>query len=402
MQTALPAYSSYMKHWGLDPAMVFLNHGSFGATPIKILELQHQVRQRMESEPVRFMVREFEPLWWEAKNKLGDFVGAKGENLVFVKNATMGVNNILHALAFEEGDEVLTTNHVYGACLNTLHQYAKLKKFKVVIADVPFPIKSKDDVMEALISKVSTSTKLLLIDHITSATGLIFPVEEIVKEFEGKGIEVLVDGAHAPGFLPLSLEQLGASYYVGNCHKWICAPKGAALLYVRPDKQSKISPLQFSHVYDKPIPKEAEWSAQFFWLGTDDYSAYLCVPAAIDYMKNLMGDWDILQQHNRDVCLKARKHLASSLESSLPAPEEMIGALSNILIGPATNTNSAHFNNIHPIQQKLFENYKIEVPVFQFNQANPRDWVRIAVQAYNTYEQYVYLGNALKEIGAGL
>jgi isopenicillin-N epimerase len=335
-----------MKHWGLDPAMVFLNHGSFGATPIKILELQHQVRQRMESEPVRFMVREFEPLWWEAKNKLGDFVGAKGENLVFVKNATMGVNNILHALAFEEGDEVLTTNHVYGACLNTLHQYAKIKKFKVVIADIPFPIKSKDDVMEALISKVSTSTKLLLIDHITSATGLIFPVEEIVKEFEGKGIEVLVDGAHAPGFLPLSLEQLGASYYVGNCHKWICSPKGSAILHVRKDKQEKIHPLQYSHIHDRKNGSDDEWSAQFFWPGTDDISAYLCVPEAIKYMGNMLGSWEELRNNNKQLIVNARNLLSKTLSTDLPVPEKNIGFISNILIDKADILNAKSKNLI--------------------------------------------------------
>ncbi len=398
MQTSLPAYSSYMKHWGLDPAMVFLNHGSFGATPAKILEFQQQLRNRMEREPVRFMVREFEPLWWEAKNKLGDFVGAKGDNIVFVKNATMGVNTIMHSLDFKEGDEVITTNHVYGACLHTLHEYAKIKGFKVVMVDIPFPIDGTDDILELLLAKVTNKTKLLLIDHITSATGIIFPVEKIVKEFEAKGIEVLVDGAHAPGFLPLELDKLGASYYVGNCHKWICSPKGAALMFVRPDKQQKIMPLQFSHEYDKAIEKEARWSAQFFWLGTDDYSAYLSVPAAIEYMQNMMGSWESLQEHNKALCLKARKYIASKLETELPAPEYMIGSLSNVLLGSSSNALTPRFNSIHQTQERLFQEYQIEVPVFQFNHTNPKNWVRIAVQAYNTYEQYVYLGDALKEI----
>jgi isopenicillin-N epimerase len=227
--------------------MVFLNHGSFGATPTKILELQQKYIYQMEAEPVRYMIRELEPLWWEAKEKTAHFLGANPSNLVFVKNATMGVNTILHSLNFESGDEVLTTNHAYGACMNTLHQYAKIKKFNVVVASIPFPFKDEDEIIEALVQKITPKTKLLMIDHITSATATIFPIEKIIQLFEEKGIKVLVDGAHAPGMIHLELEKMGASYYVGNCHKWICSPKGSALLYVRKDKQAKINPLNISH-----------------------------------------------------------------------------------------------------------------------------------------------------------
>ena len=401
LNQSLPPYSNHSKHWPLDPATVFLNHGSFGATPVEVLNKQATLRDQMESEPVRFMIRELEPLWWEAKSILGKFVGADPNHIVFVRNATMGVNTIIHSLQFNEGDEILTTNHIYGACLHTLNEYAKIKKFKVVIAEVPFPIADEEAVIAALRSKKTSKTKLVLIDHITSATGLIFPVEKIVRQFEAEGIEVLLDGAHAPGFLDLNLDGLAASYYVGNCHKWICSPKGSALLYVRPDKQNKIMPLQFSHVYDKKVDEKSKWSASFFWPGTDDFTAYLSIPFAIDFMGNLMGSWSALQTYNRELCLSARQLIAAKLETALPAPAAMIGNLSNILISPVNQPyEGPYFNYIHPIQEKLFQEYKIEVPIFALPFSTRANWLRIAVQAYNSLEQYEYLADALYEIRA--
>ena len=401
LNQSLPPFSNHSKHWALDPATVFLNHGSFGATPVEVLNKQATLRDQMESEPVRFMIRELEPLWWEAKSILGKFVGADPNHIVFVRNATMGVNTIIHSLQFNEGDEILTTNHIYGACLHTLNEYAKIKKFKVVIAEVPFPIADEEAVIAALRSKKTSKTKLVLIDHITSATGLIFPVEKIVRQFEAEGIEVLVDGAHAPGFLDLNLDDLAASYYVGNCHKWICSPKGSALLFVRPDKQNKIMPLQFSHVYDKKVDEKSKWSASFFWPGTDDCTAYLSIPFAIDFMGNLMGSWSALQTYNRELCLSARQLIAARLETALPAPAAMIGNLSNILISPVNHPyEGPYFNNIHPIQEKLFQDYKIEVPIFALPFSTRANWLRIAVQAYNSLEQYEYLADALYEIRA--
>lgn len=392
----LPSYSKHIDHWSLDKNVVFLNHGSFGATPSKVLQKQQSLIQQMEAEPVRFMIRELEPLWWEAKEKTAQFLGAESSNLVFVKNATMGVNTILHSLSFNPGDEILTSNHVYGACMNTLLQYAKTKPFKIQVAAVPYPFSNDDEVIDALLAGVTPNTKLLLIDHITSATGTIFPIEKIVQIFESKGIEVLVDGAHAPGMLDLQIEKIGASYYVGNCHKWICSPKGSAILYVRPDKQAKINPLQFSHVHDRRNDSKDAWAAQFFWPGTDDISAFLCIPFAIEHMKEIGGSWPQIREHNRSLVLQGRKLLADTLGTSLPVPEKNIGFISNILIGPG-QIPEKYFNNITALQETLFQKYKIEVPVFVFDRANPRLWVRISAQLYNSFEQYAYLAAALKE-----
>lgn len=394
-QMKFPSFSEHIKHWSLDQNITFLNHGSFGAAPTVILQKQNELRTRLEAEPIRFMLREFIELYYSSLEKLAEFVGAKSSSLTFIKNATMGVNTIFHSLNFKEGDEILIHSHAYGACVNAIRWYSEKQKFKIAVADVPFPIKSEDEVVEAFVNAVTPKTKLAMIDHITSATGIIFPVERIVKELQGRGVEVLVDGAHAPGQLHLELDKLGAEYYVGNCHKWICSPKGSALLYVREDKRNLISPLQISHVFDAPVSEERKWNGQFFWPGTDDYTAYCCVGDAIDFFEsNFEGGWKQIRITNRELALRARKYIAEKIGTPLPSPDSMISNLANIYIGGA-ELPAYGFNYITPLQEKLFTEYKIEVPVFIFNRSQPRQWVRISTQLYNSMEQYEYLGEAL-------
>lgn len=393
-----PNYSDKIKHWSLDREMVFLNHGSFGATPTAVLQKQNEYRMQMESEPVRFMVRELEDLLWQSKTALGNFVGASAEDLVFVPNATTGVNIVLNSLKFNAGDELITTSHGYGACVNALHWFAQKANAKVVVADVPFPIADKQQVIDAVMNCITPKTKLLMIDHITSATGIIFPVEEIVPLVQAKGIDVLVDGAHVPGHLDLNIEKLNAAYYTGNCHKWICSPKGSAFLHVRRDKQGPIKPLSVSHHYDVPNSGGKLWSSHFFWPGTHDYTNFISVKDAIEVMGKIFpGGWDELKKHNRKLCVDARNMLHQKTGYELPAPENMIGNMSTILMGMTTNPPFG-FNYIHPLQQKLFAEYNIEIPVITFNKNNPRLWFRISAQAYNNMQQYEYLAEVLKEV----
>ncbi|MGZ4779741.1 MAG: aminotransferase class V-fold PLP-dependent enzyme, partial [Thermoanaerobaculia bacterium] len=220
------------EHWLLDPAITFLNHGSFGATPRAVLEKQTEYRLRMEREPVRFLVRELEPLLDAARRKVAAFAGAEAESLVFVPNATAGVNAVLRSLDLDQNDELLVTNQEYNASRNALDYVAQLAGAKVVAVDIPFPIASPDDVVDRIVSGVTDRTRLLLIDHITSQTALVLPIERIVAEMNRRGIDTLVDGAHAPGMVPLDVKTIGASYYTGNLHKWVCGPKGAAFLSV--------------------------------------------------------------------------------------------------------------------------------------------------------------------------
>ncbi len=361
-----PHYSPLSRHWQLDETITFLNHGSFGATPIKILEEQNEWRKKLEAEPVRFMVREYENHWEEARKMTADFLGSKPYNLVFQKNATQGVNAILHSLNFKEGDELLTTSHAYGACVNTLKWYAEKFNLKVVVAEIPFPIKNENEIISALEEKITSKTKLALIDHITSPTAVIFPIEKITQLLKSKNIDVLIDGAHTPGMIEINLEKLGVDYFVGNCHKWICSPKGSAVLWVNEEKHHLISSLQISHTYDKPVERKNLWAKSFLWPGTDDFTSYLCVPSSIKYMESLFaGGWNELRKHNRDLAVEGRNLIAKKMQVNLPCDDSFIGSIATIPLGKTTPP-PAGFNYIHPLQEELFSTYKIEVPVFIF------------------------------------
>src|SRR5512141_1521818 len=234
-------------HWLLDPSITFLNHGSFGATPRQVLAKQDEFRLRMEREPVRFLVRELEPLLDAARNAVAGFIAADPAGVVFVPNATAGVNAVLRSLDLDEHDQLLVSTQEYNASRNALEYVAQMAGAKIALVEIPFPIASPDVVVERVLERVTDRTKLLLIDHITSQTGLVFPIERIVKEMTSRGIDTLVDGAHGPGMVPLDLRALGAAYYTGNLHKWVCAPKGAAFLYVRENRRYGVRPIAISH-----------------------------------------------------------------------------------------------------------------------------------------------------------
>jgi len=393
----IPPYSSLKKHWYIDDQTVFLNHGSFGACPIPVLQKQDDYRKQMEMQPVKFMVRDLEELIWKSKETLAKFVGTAAEDLAFVSNATTGVNTILNSLEFGENDELLTTNHGYGACVNALKWFGEKRKAKVIVAEVPFPISSSDEVINALVSKISSRTKLVMIDYITSPTGLLFPVKKIVDACAERGIDCLVDGAHAPGQVPLNIDQLGTAYFSGTCHKWICSPKGAGFIHVRKDRQHLIHPITVSHTYDKTEHKERMWSSNFFWPGTSDYTSYVCVKDAIEFMGTLFpGGWHELMQTNRTLCLKARKTISEKTGLPLAAPEEMIVNLSAFDLGE-TDFPVSRFNHISPLWRKLLNEFNIELPVLPWNIEHPRLLLRFSAQCYNSIEQYEYLGEALKK-----
>lgn len=386
--------SEFSSLWALDSKVTFLNHGSFGACPVFILEKQQEYRQMLENEPIRFMITQVETLLHQSKVKIAAMTGADADDLVFVGNATSGVNTVLRSLKFNPGDEIIFTNHIYGACRKALEFIRHQNGVSLVEAMVPFPVDSPGVIIEAIFKKITSRTRLLLIDHISSATALVHPVEILTKELENKGIEVLIDGAHAPGSIPLNIGLTGASYYTANCHKWLCAPKGAAILHVRKDKQKTIYPLTISHAgYDAE-----SFSERFFWPGTWDPTAYICAGDAVEYMSSLMPDgWRGIMERNRQMCLSARSAICDELGIQKPCPDEMIASMATIPLPPPGNEFPHDYKSFSTLQENLFSKFGIEIPVWNWNQPVSR-LTRIAVQLYNHREQYEYLGKALKEL----
>ena len=385
--------------WPLDRDLVFLNHGSFGACPIEVLRHQTELRAEMEAEPVRFLSRELDDRLDAARAALAAFVGADPDDLAFVTNATSGVNAVLRSRVFGAGDELLTTDHAYGACRNTLNFVAERSGARVVVAPIPFPVASSSAVVDAVLAKVTPRTRLLLLDHVTSPTGLILPVERLCAALRGRGVDVLVDGAHAPGMLPLNLSALGATYYSANCHKWLCAPKGSAFLWTRRDRQLDVRPLTISHGASAVRPGRSRFRLEFDWTGTSDPTAWLTVPKAIEYMASLVpGGWPALMARNRALALEARWLLCEAAGTAPACPDEMIGSLASIRL--PDGTTDVGWRRPDPLQARLFAEWSIEVPVMSWPAA-PRRLVRVSAQLYNRREHYERLAQALgKELTA--
>ena len=381
--------------WPLDPEVTFLNHGSFGSCPRPVLEFQSTMRERLERQPVRFLARELEPLLDAARTELARFVGAQPDDLVFVPNATTGVNTVLRSLRFEPGDELLVTNHEYNACRNALNFAAERAGARVVVAEIPFPLGDTAVVTERIVEQATSRTRLFLLDHVTSQTGLVLPAEPIVAALAKRGIDTLVDGAHAPGMVPLNLDSLGAAYYTGNCHKWICAPKGAAFLHVRRDRQADIRPLTISHGANSPRTDRSRFQIEFGWTGTADPSAVLSVSEALRVMGALLpGGWPELMQRNRALALAARRLLCEALNIAAPCPDEMIGALASVPLPDATSGPLQRSLFLDPLQDELLFEHAVEVPVIPWP-AWPKRLLRISAQLYNSLPQYERLAHTL-------
>jgi isopenicillin-N epimerase len=390
--------SEFARHWALDPEVIFMNHGSFGACPTPILRAQQAFQERMEREPMVFLMRELEKLLNAARIELADFVGACADDLAFIPNTTCGVNTVLRSLALRAGDELIVTDHEYNACRNALEFVAERSGAKVVVAHIPFPIRSVEQVIEAVMECLTSRTRLALLDHITSPTGLIFPIERLVAELSARGVDTLVDGAHAPGMVPLNIDRIGAAYFTGNCHKWLCAPKGAALLHVRRDKQPAIRPLQISHGTSSTRKDRSRFQLEFDWTGTSDPAPYLCVPEAIRFLGSLLpGGWPELMARNRALALVAREKICAWLGIAAPCPDEMVGTLAAFPLPENPSATGSTVLPVDPLTDELFERFRIEVVVFRFPPGSCR-MLRISAQIYNSPRQYDRLVEALTEV----
>ncbi len=376
--------TNFSAQWTLDPAVAYLNHGSFGACPIAVLAEQAELRAEMEREPFDFLKGALPGRLDAARNEVAAFLGADAADLAFVPNATAGVNAVLRSLEFAPSDEILVTSHTYAACRKTVDFVARRSGARVVIAALPFPCPDEESVVEAVLRAASDRTRVALIDHVTSPTALVLPLRRLVGELAARGIDTLVDGAHAPGMVPIGLSELGAAYYTGNAHKWLCAPKGAAFLHVRRDRQAGVHPNVISHGYT------AGFHAEFDWTGTLDPTPWLCIPAALRHIGGLLpGGWPEVMRANHELALRARDALLDRFAQRAPAPDGMIGSMAAIPLpldagAPGVDTEALHdWLRTRGIEAWLHP--------------HPVPLVRVSAQLYNHVDQFRHLAVLLEE-----
>lgn len=378
-------------HWSLDPETHHLNHGSFGACPTAVLAKQQEFRAAMERNAMQFLVRDLERNLDAARAALATFIGAHEAGLAFIPNTTTGVNAIVRAAPLSPGDDVLVTNHSYAACRNAVDFVAAQRGARVIVADVPFPPSTVDDVVEAIVSAATPRTRLALIDHVTSPTGLVWPIATIVRRLAELGVDTIVDGAHAPGMIALDLAHIGAAYYIGNCHKWMCAPKGAAFLSVRSDRVAQVRPTVISHGATSQRTDRSRYLVEFDWTGTFDPSPYLCVPEAIRVVGGFVpGGWPEIMRRNHELAWSVRHVVAAALPCSLLTPESMIGAMVAFPLPPARPRSSTT-----GLQQCLLATARLEVPVMPWA-GRDEGILRYSAHLYNSPEEYNVLANALR------
>jgi isopenicillin-N epimerase len=393
--------------WDLDPDVLQLNHGSFGACTRDTLDVQREWRDRLEANPTGFLGREIEGLLDATRAALGEFVGADADDLAFMPNATAGINTVLRSLEFRPGDELLTTDHAYNASLNALRFVAARAGAKVVLARVPFPCPGPDAAFDAVMAAVTPRTRFAMIDHITSPTALVLPVARLVSALQGRGVAVLVDGAHGPGQVPLDLDALAADWYAATTHKWICAPKGTGFLWVRRDRQAALRPLAISHGANDTRTDRSRFRLEFDWTGTIDPTGYLAIPAAIESMRGLLpGGWDAIRAANRTLALRAGELLANAVGGALGGPASMAGAMASIIL-PVAPRGCEEAARIRAGFEAGLRVARAEAPLISW----PSPWlldsgdlepdtsigllVRVSAQFYNDIAQYERLAEIL-------
>ncbi|MDP2307536.1 MAG: aminotransferase class V-fold PLP-dependent enzyme [Pseudomonadota bacterium] len=370
--------------WGLDPEVTFLNHGSFGATPRAVLDAQTRWRDEMEREPVLFLARKLPALMEAVRVRVASFLGADPAGLLPVANATTGVATVFHSLTWGPGDELLLADSTYNAVKQAARALSDRYGVRVVEVKVPFPLTAPEQVTAAYVAAFSPRTRLVVVDHVVSATGCVLPAAAIVAEARRRGVPVLVDGAHAPAMLRLDLTELGADFYTGNLHKWLCTPKGTAILSIAPAWRAIVHPLAISHGYGGGV------TGEFDWTGTFDPSAWLAVPSALDLFSGFGPD--AVRASNHALVQNGRIHLAEALGVALPHPDDpaLYAAMAAVEVPWARATDGASLN---ALSAALYDQHRIEVP---FSAYDHRVWVRISGQLYNAPEDYVRLADVLR------
>lgn len=362
----------------LDPDVVFLNHGSFGATPRPVFEVYQRWQRRLERQPVQFLGREIGDHLASARQALGRYLNADKDDLAFVPNATFGVNVVARSLALGPGDEVLTTNHEYGACDNVWHFLSRKQGFGYVQQAIALPLTSAADIVEQFWQGVTPRTRVIYISHITSPTALCFPVEAICARAREAGILTVIDGAHTPGQIPLDLAAVGADFYCGNGHKWLSSPKGSGFLYTRKERQRLIEPLVVGWGWgeSRMLTFGSDYLDALQWLGTNDFSAYLSVPAAIEFQEE--HNWTAVRQQCHTLLCQAIDRICALTGLDSVYPEAGEPSFYQMAIAPLPP-----IADLQGLKDQLYERFRVEVPCVQWGD---RPFIRVSVQGYNTQE----------------
>lgn len=384
--------NSWREQWSLRAGVTYLNHGSFGPTPKTVLAARQEWIERLASEPIDFFVRQMEGHLATARERLAAFIGTRGDNLAFVDNATFGMNIVAASVRLAAGDEVLATNHEYGAVLRIWRRACRQAGATLTVRQLPEPLTSADEIVETLFAAVTPKTKLLVVSHITSPTAVILPVVAICRRARQIGVPVCIDGPHAPAAVPIDLDRLGCDYYAASSHKWLSAPFGSGFLYVHPRVQQTLRPVVVSWG-DSLSGRPASWLDEFNWPGTRDPSPFLAIPAAIDFLE--AAGIETFRAHSRALVRYAREQISrlTGLEPLVPDSPEWCSTMI-ALPQPATVGETPH-GHTHPLQAALWEQHRIEVPVVNWH---GRRLIRVSCHLYNDADDIDRLVAALRAL----
>lgn len=373
-------------HFLLDPAITFLNHGSFGATPQPVFEAKVNLQREMEADPVHFIQKKLPVYLKAAKEPLASFIGCDTSDFFFTPNPTQAINTIMRSLQLQPGDEILATNHEYGAMDRTWNFYCKKSGAKYIRQNISLPITSKEQILEDFWKGYSSKTKVVFINQISSSTALIFPVKEICDKAQELGLITIVDGAHVPGHIPLNLRELNPDYYTGTLHKWMLAPKGSSFLYVKKEFQADLDPLVVSWGYESLFPSESQFLDYHEYQGTNDHSTYLCTPQVIQFLKD--NHWETQAKACRAMVIEQYPRFCKLLNSQplCPVTEEFLGQMASI---PVCTSKPMELKEV------LYSKYHIQIPVMPLNDGV---YVRFSINAYNTIADLDTLYAALWDI----
>jgi isopenicillin-N epimerase len=388
------------RHFLLDPSVTFLNHGSFGATPKPVFREYRRWQRELERQPVEFLGRRFTGLMAEARMALGEYLGTRAENLVYTQNVTISLNIVARSLELGPGDEVLSTDHEYGAMDRTWRFLSRERGFRYINQHIELPLTTEAKFIEDLWQGITPRTRVIFLSHITSPTAIIFPVQEVIRRAREAGILTVIDGAHAPGQLPLHLDSLGADFYGGNLHKWLCAPKGAGFLYARPEVQHLLKPLVVSWGYESETPSGSTYVDHHEWWGTRDIAAFLAVPKAIEFQRE--NHWDEVRESCHRLAAEAQARICA-LTGLAPLHSQTDGWFAQLAAAPLPAAT-----DLPLLKQRLYEEYRVEIPVLEWF-PSPKQGegsgvraeyklIRVSIQGYNTKRDVDTLVRALSRL----